>query len=241
MTNSHTPSQLTGIRCVAFDAVGTVMDPQPSVAGIYTKFGRKFGSQLSDAEITQRFHLAWKNALASRDHQTDEVREREFWQELVSEVLPDVSNRQACFAELFNEFGRPEAWRVFDDVATTVTTLQQRGYTLGLASNFDARLHAVCAGHPELSPISLRVISSLVGFRKPDANFYQQLIALAGCPAEQILMVGDTFDSDVAAARACGLQAVWLDRTAAADTSSAVAADGNAPISRLTDLLERLP
>ena len=62
------------------------------------------------------------------------------------------------------------------------------------------------------------VVSSRdVGVRKPDPAFFRAALARAAAlgyvvaPAEAV-MVGDSFDNDVAGAKAAGLRAVWLDR-----------------------------
>ena len=38
-------------------------------------------------------------------------RERERWQRIVAAVLDDVADGEGCFRELWQHFGRPEAWR----------------------------------------------------------------------------------------------------------------------------------
>ena len=42
--------------------------------------------------------------------------------------------------------------------------------------------------------------------------FFDALVAACGCPAGEVLMVGDDPVNDVQGAIEAGLQAVWLDR-----------------------------
>jgi putative hydrolase of the HAD superfamily len=51
-----------------------------------------------------------------------------------------------------------------------------------------------------------------VGARKPDPAIVNTALARLGCPARKALMVGDSPETDVAAARAAGVRAVFLDR-----------------------------
>ena len=46
---------LTKIRGVLFDAVGTLIYPDPPVAEAYRSIGRRFGSRLSVEQIAARF------------------------------------------------------------------------------------------------------------------------------------------------------------------------------------------
>ena len=59
------------------------------------------------------------------------------------------------------------------------------------------------------------VVSSRdVGHAKPDTAFYREALAAAGSDAraaDRAVMVGDSWDDDVAGALAAGLHAVWLN------------------------------
>ena len=223
-------------RCVALDAVGTLIYAEPSVGAAYAQYGQRFGSRLSAEQIKTRFADAFPRADASatarfgEPGRTNEEHEFEFWRQVVDEVLPDVADKSACFAELFEHFGRPESWRCFDDVATTLPELERRGYRILIASNFDARLNRVCDGLLELRDVECRVISSLIGYRKTHRGFYDAVVASAECDRNEVLMVGDDFVNDVESARAAGLTAVHLKRDVE-----------HSELRRLTDLLEMLP
>ena len=204
------------IRCVAFDAVGTVIYPTPSVSQVYADIASRHGSKLSEAEIQSRFGTAmsvFDEDSAANDFQTSEQRETELWREVVGRVLTDVESADACFDELFDWFGRVEAWAVFPDVAATLAGIRERHLTLAIASNFDSRLHAVCDGWAELADIRIRVVSSEVGYRKPSAGYYNRLAQACGCQPAEILMIGDTPANDVEGATAIGMPAVLIDRT----------------------------
>ena len=47
------------IQAVVFDAVGTLLHPDPAAGEAYAVVGRRLGSQLSLAEITRRFAVAF--------------------------------------------------------------------------------------------------------------------------------------------------------------------------------------
>jgi putative hydrolase of the HAD superfamily len=202
-----------GIRAVFFDAVGTLIHPEPAAPAVYAAAGRRHGSSLEVEEIAARFRSAFRRQEeVDRRHgwRTDEEREVERWRRIVGEVLDDVHDPEACFQELFAHFGRPDAWRVAADAAV-LAEVAARGFACGVASNYDRRLRAVAAGLPELAPARHLVISAEVGWRKPAAGFFAALCAATELPPKQILYVGDDRGNDYDGARAAGLAALLYD------------------------------
>jgi putative hydrolase of the HAD superfamily len=199
-----------GVRAVFFDAVGTLLFPYPSVARTYAEAARRHGSQVTEEKVREGFRTAFarQEEIDRRaGWRTDEARERARWQTIVSEVLP-----AACFDELWLWFSTPQAWRVNPDAVEVIARLTARGLTLGVASNFDARLEALLGELPELAPLRGRcVISSRVGWRKPAADFFAELTRVAGHPAESVVHVGDDLQNDVEGATAAGLRAILFD------------------------------
>ena len=203
---------LDGIAAVVFDAVGTLVYPQPAAAAVYAQVGRRHGSRHTIEQIGTRFAAAFQHEeLSDRQEsfRTSEARERLRWQRIVSQVLDDVSNPEACFQELFDHFSRPDAWRANEDVVT-LESLAARGLVIAIASNYDRRLHAVVAGMPALRPVSHLIISSEVGWRKPASQFFAAVSQRCQVPPGQIAFIGDDLVNDYQAAEAAGMRAVLL-------------------------------
>ncbi len=212
------------IRWVAFDAVGTLIQPVPAAPAVYHQIGARHGSKLGADEVELRFRQAWADVergamlacgcanLVDPLH-TCEERERLRWQTIVEHVLDDIDCASECFRELFAHFGHSANWRCFEDVDETLKSLQCDGYRLAVSSNFDRRLHPVMDGLVHLRPIELRIISSEVGHRKPSPQFFQALLEAAECEPSELFLVGDDRENDVAAAIACGIPAIEIDRT----------------------------
>jgi putative hydrolase of the HAD superfamily len=203
------------VAAIVLDAVGTLIFPNPSAAEVYAGVGRRFGSRLSLPEIGARFREAFAREEAldfATGLRTSEARELERWQRIVAAVLDDVRDPPACFRALHDHFGRPEAWRCAADAECVLKTLRERGLRLGLASNYDHRLHAVADGLSELEPVRNHLaISSEIGWRKPAGAFFAAVTQMLACPPEQILFIGDDRRNDLDGARAAGFQARLFD------------------------------
>jgi putative hydrolase of the HAD superfamily len=199
------------IRVVLFDAVGTLIYPDPPVAEVYQREAKRLGSKYSVPEIVGRFR-----ASITRHHQggtTSEKLERERWRRIVYDVIDDVEDsKELLLTALWQHFGSALSWRLFDDVAPAWRELSRRGYLLGIASNFDSRLRTICRGHPPLDECRHVFVSSEVGFPKPEPRFYRGVEERLGLRPEQILLIGDDEAADVTGPIAAGWQAIWLRR-----------------------------
>jgi putative hydrolase of the HAD superfamily len=224
----------SGTRAVFFDAVGTLIHPDPPAPAVYADAARRFGSRLDFPAITTRFRTAFRRQ-EEIDHagglRTDEAREVARWRAIVAEVLDDVSEFEGCFAFLYAHFARPAAWRCDEEAAAVLAELARRGLRLGLASNFDERLRQVAEGLPGFAPVEHLVISSEVGWRKPAPEFFRQVCVQSGLPPGRVLLVGDDPVNDYGGAHACGLHALLYDPARTAPVPA------EARLSRWADLL----
>lgn len=204
------------IEGIVLDAVGTLIDPEPSVARAYADAAARQGVAVEIADVKRRFGLYFRDDEVDEQRGpmvTDESIEYRRWRRIVASVLPDLPEPDRAFAELWDHFGRPEAWRCFPDVASGLVALREGGFRVRVASNFDGRLRAVVAGLPELAGfVDTLVISSEVGYRKPHARFYQAACASLGLPPGRVLCVGDDPENDVLGAERAGLRGILLDR-----------------------------
>jgi putative hydrolase of the HAD superfamily len=208
------PPALTLPPVVFFDAVGTLLHPDPPAPAVYSVLGRRFGSRLHETTITARFRAAFRRqeeADYAAGLRTDEAREVARWRAIVAEVLDDVTDAETCFQELYAHFARPDSWRCEVDTAEMLSTLATRGHVLGIASNFDRRLRALVENMPAFQPVRHLVISSEIGWRKPAPAFFAAMCRQVDTPAEQVLYVGDDPVNDYEGATAAGVRAVLFD------------------------------
>ncbi len=214
-TAAHHPRLDKSIKAVMFDAVGTLMVPEPSVARAYFEAGKQFGSQLDEATLAARFRTAM--ALEDRKDgerfggRTDQCREYGRWVRIVDRVFDDVSETEELFAVLWDHFASAANWRLRPDVAALWTALRKRKLIVGVASNFDDRLVAICSHLAPLDKETHIFASSQLGWRKPAVGFFREIESRLGLAPEQLLLVGDDMLHDYTAAREAGWHAMLLD------------------------------
>ena len=205
-----------GIEGIVFDAVGTLIEPVPSVADTYGLIAKRQGISLDSKKLQARFRRHFRNDEIDETQgplATSESIERARWRRIVSNVLPEVPDRDRAFEELWTHFGRSEAWRCFPDVGPAIRILLVEGFKVRIASNFDRRLRAVAAGLPELRAIlDGMVISSEVGYRKPHPDFYRAACRSLDLPAECVLSIGDDLENDVFGPIRAGWKGILVDR-----------------------------
>jgi putative hydrolase of the HAD superfamily len=204
-----------GMRAVFFDAVGTLINPEPIAPVVYAEAGQRYGSRLGVESITERFRAAFQREEVidrANGWRTSEVREIARWRRIVGTVLDDVVDAVGCFQELFDHFSRPESWRCDAALAVILPGLAARGYKLGIASNYDQRLRCVLSGLPALAPLDHLVISAEVGWRKPAPQFFAALCAQVHLHPQEILLIGNDPANDYDGARAAGLNAMLISR-----------------------------
>ena len=224
LMNDPDESKLSDCQWLAFDAVGTLIDPDPTVAVAYQAVGARLGSRFTIAEVSQRFRSAFRRSerdgfpggpLPVECWKTSDAVEAARWRWIVGEVLCDVQDQETCFRELWEHFSHPSSWKLFADVEQSLTWLVRSGYRLAIASNFDTRLHSVCDALPCFSQVERRIVSATVGCRKPSGDFFAAVVRECACEPGQILMIGDNHEYDVVAPRLAGLRSLHLDRSLA--------------------------
>ena len=142
----------------------------------------------------------------------DEIRRNSFLKmlEYVGYSGPDLSQRlnESYLKYRYNDI------QPYEDVLPALDALGSR-YKLGLLSNGN--------NYPEYFGLAGRfdfaVFAQDVRIEKPDPRIFRIAAERASCELSQIMHVGDSLESDVAAAQAVGAIGVWLNRKGEANES----------------------
>jgi HAD superfamily hydrolase (TIGR01662 family) len=107
-------------------------------------------------------------------------------------------------------------WYVEEDAISTLASLREDGYRLGLISNTsdDNNVHALvdqCGFRPFFDLI---LNSAGCGYRKPHPRIFQIALEHFSIQPGQAIMVGDTLEADIAGANSLGIYSIWITRRA---------------------------
>jgi putative hydrolase of the HAD superfamily len=205
------------IEIIFFDAGGTLLYPDPTVGEAYARAGRAHGVRAPAAGLEAAFREAFRE-----EKRRARPQDRAWWRRVVDRSYApfgEPTDPDGLFADLYEWFAQPEAWRLFPDAADALPVLAARGLRLGVISNWDVRLPGLLAGHEATRRLDPVIVSGVVGAEKPDPAIYRAALEAAGVAPEQALMIGDDYEADVAGARAAGLSAILLDRSRTARDS----------------------
>jgi putative hydrolase of the HAD superfamily len=112
-----------------------------------------------------------------------------------------------------------EAWREVQGATALLRAVRGRGALVGVVSNNllqEQRDKLRCCG---LEPhVDVLVVSGETGISKPDPRIFEIALEELGCLADESVMVGDSWDADIAGAIAAGIRPIWFSRTPDAAT-----------------------
>jgi putative hydrolase of the HAD superfamily len=204
-----------GTQAILFDAVGTILHPNPSPARVYQSVARQFDLELELDLLRTRFieaFVAQENHDARNGYRVDEQREFLRWQTIVKDCLLELDHSEAAFELLWHHFANPSAWKVDEGFLQTLNKLSQQGLILGVASNFDSRLRKIIAAESSLDCFGSNVfISSELGYKKPSGHFYHLILDRIKLDAESILFIGDDLSNDYFGPQSVGMQSLLFD------------------------------
>jgi putative hydrolase of the HAD superfamily len=224
------------VKVIFFDAVGTLIETRYCVGEIYSRAAREFGFEAEPRIVQRNFELSFRRqpplAFPAGTPEAALIElEKGWWRDLVRAVFDTLGSFprfEEFFDEIFERFRGGEFWRVYDDVAPSLTELKRRGLKLGVISNFDSRLYDVLSAS-ELDRFFDSVhVSTRVGAAKPDPAIFRAALNYHAVEARQAWHVGDNLREDVEGAMAIGINTILLDR----DSRFAE----NAPAIRITSL-----
>ncbi len=210
------------IKAIFFDAVGTLFDVKGSVGEVYVTYAKKYGFPDTDdmaKSLNQAFKETFKTMPApifsvERPEKLKQC-ERLWWFDVVHAVFYRVGMFEGFddfFDEVFEAFGHSTHWQLFPETREVLTHLKERGYELGIISNFDTRFFQIVRALELDQFFDSVTISSLAGAAKPASKIYSYALDQHVLVPGEALHVGDQRIEDFEGAQQAGLHAVLIDR-----------------------------
>lgn len=214
------------IKAIFFDAVGTLFDVKGSVGHVYVTYAQKYGFPDTDAMVTslnQAFARTMKEMPApifsvDRPEKLKQC-ERLWWFDVVHAVFYRVGMFERFddfFDEVFEAFGHATHWQLFPETVEVLTLLKERGFELGIITNFDSRFFQVARALEINQFFDSVTISSLAGAAKPALKIFSYALEQHMLIPDEVLHVGDHRIEDFEGAQRAGLHTVLIDRSESA-------------------------
>jgi putative hydrolase of the HAD superfamily len=208
-------------KAVFLDAGETMIHPHPSFPELFSNVLGEAGHTVDLERILETVSVYSKrwSETARREGRgpwsVSQEASRAFWLDVYRGFLADLGiegDRAGLAERMYSTFSDPANYRAYPDVLPALEELRERGYTLGLISNFEEWLELVLEAVELTQFFPVRVISGVEGVEKPDERIFRIALERAGEDPETSVYVGDHPDFDVEAARAVGMFPVLVDR-----------------------------
>ncbi len=101
---------------------------------------------------------------------------------------------------------------LFDDVVPALKNVRERKLTIGLLTNLDQDMAAMCRELGIGEYIDVAVTSGEIGADKPDPRIFQAALKRADVTAAEAVLVGDQYKNDILGARGVGMKGILIER-----------------------------
>jgi 2-haloacid dehalogenase len=203
-------SSPAGVKALAFDVFGTVVDWRGSIIREGMQWGQEKGLQVDWGRFADRWRAGYVPAM-------DKVRKGALpWMKLDalhSLILNDLLaefNIKGLTEEEKNHWNR--VWhrlKPWPDAVEGLTHLK-KSFVIATLSNGNVSLLVEMAKFAAL-PWDTVLSAELFHHYKPDSEAYLGAADLLGCQAQEVMMVA-AHPGDLSAARACGLKTAFVPR-----------------------------
>ncbi len=205
------------IRAIFFDMGDTILNEYPTGEEVIQQAAAEVaGIEFDVTDYAGRYDLL-RAALADIDYSL--ASNRSFWTRLGVHMFSDAAGRPVS-----EEVSR-EVWRRFDAIlheskrtslcprkyVDYLQELHERGYILGVISNWNDSLFRVCERYHLGHLLSFALASEMVGVSKPHPEIFLRAVEMSGVPKDETIFIGDNFHYDCAGAMRAGLRAIHLN------------------------------
>ena len=98
----------------------------------------------------------------------------------------------------------------YSDAQSTLEALRSKGYNLGIIANQKLGTAERLENWGLRQYFDVIAASAELGCAKPDKEIFEKALELAGCAAQESVMIGDRLDNDIIPAKAVGMKTVWV-------------------------------
>lgn len=132
--------------------------------------------------------------------ETEELVRQKYWS-------PSETERMAA-VKTISDYCYNYAVKTLDTSRKVLEQLKKQ-YKLVLVSNFYGNIETILKDF-NLEYFEDVIESAVVGVRKPDPEIYRMGVRATSFPAEEVVVVGDSYGKDIVPAKIVGCKAIWM-------------------------------
>lgn len=203
-------------QAVIFDLDDTISDHQHSrrsaLAALVQQYPAMKEKDVRKLEVIHERHLqvSFDDLLARRIQRSEARRER--LRGLFAEIGLPLSEQELTQADAIYRSVYDTVYRDVPGAVTLIKALKQMMkvavLTNGLISQQENKIR-LCGLEGQFDAV---VVSEQVGVKKPDRKMFQHALTVLNVSADEAVMIGDSWNSDILGARNAGIPAVWFNR-----------------------------
>ena len=207
------------IKAVFFDLYQTLVRYEPPREEIEAKVLKDFGIDVSPAALARPIIVADEfiyNEIARRALSQRSKEEKIALYAQYQEVVLREAGIKCSQKVILSLLGAMQQSRMdlvlFDDVASVLADLKEKGLILGLISNIEQDMTETLTGLGLSTWLAIVVTSQDTGFNKPKPEIFREALRRAKVKPSEAIYIGDQYQVDVIGARGAGMKAILLDR-----------------------------
>ncbi len=211
-------------KAIFFDVGNTLIYPYPSVVDVCLEILRKEKiivdrKLLKQAVMEADYHY---ERLYNEDDTfwTSEKRIIKLWKNLYANAFKKIGlrkNLSILGEKVYEEFGKPHRWKLYEDVLKVLERLKKKGKIIGIISNWDTRLADIFLGLGVSNYFDFIISSANVNYHKPSPGIFELALDRANALSTEAVHIGDHYYADILGARSVGIAPILIDRLSQVD------------------------
>lgn len=209
-------------KLVTFDVTGTLLKFRRTAGEQYVETGKKFGYKLNADVVQNNFLKHYKHFDKEYPNfGSGTIGWKVWWKNVVSKCFTESYPGHLCdkdidnfFNDLIQSYNDNTGWKLANGSIELLDMLKSRNITLGVISNFDARLHNLLKEMKLYDYFKFVITSYESGLLKPDSKIFELAESLGSSGTSDIkIHIGDHFDLDYKAALDAGWNSILISHS----------------------------
>jgi putative hydrolase of the HAD superfamily len=206
-------------RMVFFDAGMTLIQPVPEFRDGIQHVLHENGFEVKREDLEKHSADAVQYLISEihsgRRYAVSDEADEEFWGDVYERLVSRLDysgDARALGLKIYYFYRQFHSFDLFPNSLPTLQILKERGFRLGVISNFSTMLQGVFELRGLRGFFDPFIVSAEVNMQKPDPEIYALAMERAGVAPDDCVMVGDNPVDDVRGAAAAGVRGVLIDR-----------------------------